>query len=216
MTEHNFDHMRRAMISNLLRTTGTNDARVLAAFGEVARERFVPGGRIALAYADASVPLKPGRDLNNPMALGRLLTEAGPREGERALVVGAATGYAAAILSRLVGNVVALEEDAELAAFARDALAEYPVPVVEGPLAAGHAEGAPYDLILVDGAIEFIPEVLVAQLVDGGRIAAAILEQGVSRLSIGRKAGEGFGTVAFTDAAAAILPGFVRRKTFTF
>lgn len=216
MTEHNFDHMRRAMIANLLRTTGTNDPRVLAAFGEVARERFVPGRRVALAYADASVPLKPGRDLNNPMALGRLLTEASPQEGERALVVGAATGYAAAILSRLVGAVIALEEDAELAAFARDALAGDAVTVVEGPLAEGHAKGAPYDLILIDGAVEFVPDALVAQLVDGGRIAAAILDQGVSRLSIGVKAGEGFGTVAFTDAAAAVLPGFVRPKRFTF
>ena len=216
MTEHNFDHMRRAMIANLLRTTGTNDPRVLAAFGEVARERFVPGGRIALAYADALVPLKPGRDLNNPMALGRLLTQASPQRGERALVVGAATGYAAAILSRLVGDVVALEEDSELAAFARDALAGSPVTLVEGPLAEGHAQGAPYDLILIDGAVEFVPDALVAQLVDGGRIAAAILDRGVSRLSIGVKAGEGFGTVAFTDAAAAVLPGFVRPRTFTF
>ena len=216
MTEHNFDHMRRAMIANLLRTTGTNDARVLAAFGEVARERFVPRGRIALAYADALVPLKPGRDMNNPMALGRLLTEAAPQPGERALVVGAATGYAAAILSRLAGSVVALEEDDELAAFARDALADYPVKLAVGPLAEGHEEGAPYDLILVDGAVEFIPDSLIEQLVDGGRIAAAILDQGVSRLSIGRKAGKGFGSAAFTDAAAAVLPGFARPKTFNF
>jgi protein-L-isoaspartate(D-aspartate) O-methyltransferase len=216
MTEHNYEHMRRAMIANLLRTTGTNDPRVLAAFGEVARERFVPRERLPLAYADALVPLKPGRDMNNPMALGRLLTEAATREGERALVVGAATGYAAAILSRLVGSVVAVEEDADLAAFAREALAGFPVTLVEGPLAQGHAAGGPYDLILIDGAVEFVPDALVAQLVDGGRVAAAVLEEGVSRLSIGRKAGEGFGTAAFSDAAAAILPGFARPKAFSF
>jgi protein-L-isoaspartate(D-aspartate) O-methyltransferase len=216
MTEHNYKHMRRAMIANLLRTTGTNDPRVLAAFGEVARERFLPHERLPLAYADALVPLKPGRDMNNPMALGRLLTEAATREGERALVVGAATGYAAAILSRLVGSVVAVEEDADLAGFARDALAGYPVTLVEGPLAQGHAAGGPYDLILIDGAVEFVPDALVAQLVDGGRVAAAVLEEGVSRLSIGRKAGEGFGTAAFSDAAAAILPGFTRPRAFSF
>lgn len=216
MSEHNFEHMRRAMIANQLRTTGTNDPRVLTAIGEVARERFVPADRRALAYADALVRLKPGRDLNNPMALGRMLTEAGPRSGERAMVVGAATGYAAAVLSRLVGPVVAVEEDAELAAFARDALAGYPVTLVEGPLEQGHEAGAPYDFILIDGAVEVIPDALVAQLVDGGRIAAAMLEEGVSRLSIGRKAGDGFGTAAFTDAAAAILPGFVKPRSFTF
>src|SRR4051812_5820359 len=119
MTEHNFDHMRRAMIANLLRTTGTNDPAVLAAFEEVARERFVPRDRLALAYADALVPLKLGRDLNNPLALGRLLTEAAPRQSDRALVIGSATGYSAALLSRLVGSVVAVEEDAELAGLAR-------------------------------------------------------------------------------------------------
>jgi protein-L-isoaspartate(D-aspartate) O-methyltransferase len=216
MTEHNFDHMRRAMISNLLRTTGTNDARVLAAFGDVPRERFVPRERIALAYADALVPLKPGRDLNNPLALGRLLTEGAPADGDRTLVVGAATGYAAALLSRLVGSVVALEEDADLAAFARDALAPYGVALVEGPLAAGHEAGAPYDLILVDGAIEFVPEALVAQLADNGRLVAATIDRGVTRLSIGRKSGGAFGIASFSDAAAAVLPGFVKPKAFTF
>jgi protein-L-isoaspartate(D-aspartate) O-methyltransferase len=216
MTEHNFDHMRRAMIANQLRTTGTNDASVLAALGDIPRERFVPAEKRALAYADALVPLTAGRQLNNPMALGRLLTEAGPRRGERALVIGAATGYAAAILSRLVGPVVAVEEDADLAAFARNALADYPVTLIEGPLNLGHADGGPYDIILIDGAVEIIPEALVAQLVDGGRLATGLLDQGVSRLSLGRKAGEGFGTAAFADAASAILPGFSKSKTFTF
>ena len=92
MTDQNYEHMRRAMIASQLRTTGTNDPRVLAAMGEVARERFVPRDRLPLAYADALVPLKPGRDLNPPMALGRLLTQAAPREGEKALLVGAACG----------------------------------------------------------------------------------------------------------------------------
>jgi protein-L-isoaspartate(D-aspartate) O-methyltransferase len=216
MTEHNFEHMRRAMIANLLRTTGTNDPAVLAAIGEVPRERFMPEARMAMAYADALVPLTPGRDMNNPMALGRLLTEASPGKGERALVIGAATGYAAAVLSRLVGHVVAVEDDPELAAFARTALAGYPVTLIEGPLGEGHAAGGPYDLILVDGAIEFVPDALIAQLTDNGRLAAAMLDNGVSRLSLGRKAGDGFGTAAFSDAAAAILPGFAKPKTFTF
>jgi len=216
MIEHNFEHMRRAMIANLLRTTGTNDPAVLAAIGDVPRERFVPQARLALAYADAVVPLVPGRDMNNPMALGRLLTEAAPNKADRALVIGAATGYAAAVLSLLVGSVVAVEEEAELAAFARSALAGYAVTLVEGPLGEGHAAGGPYDLIFVDGAIEFVPDALIAQLADNGRLAAAMLDNGVSRLSLGRKAGEGFGTAAFTDAAAAVLPGFAKPKTFTF
>jgi protein-L-isoaspartate(D-aspartate) O-methyltransferase len=216
MTEHNFEQMRRAMIASQLRTTGTNDPRVLAAMGEVPRERFVPAGRVAAAYADALVPLKAGRELNNPMALGRLLTEAAPSENDQAMVIGAATGYAAAVLARLVGHVVAVEEDPDLAAAARSALAGSGVVLVEGPMAQGHCEGAPYDLILIDGAVELVPDALVAQLADEGRVAAGIVEQGVTRLALGRKAGEGFAMAAFADAAAAVLPGFARPRTFTF
>src|SRR3546814_6910008 len=95
MTEHNFEHMRRAMVASQLRTTGVNDPRVVAAMGAVPRERFVPDDRITVAYADALVPLGNGRQLNTPMSLGRLLTEARPREDDQALVIGAATGYAA-------------------------------------------------------------------------------------------------------------------------
>jgi protein-L-isoaspartate(D-aspartate) O-methyltransferase len=216
MTEHNFEHMRRAMIASQLRTTGTNDPRVLAAMGEVPRERFVPAGRASLAYADALVPLKPGRDLNSPMALGRLLTEAAPRPGERAMVVAAATGYAAAVMARLAGPVFAVEEDAELAAEARANLAGSGVELFEAPLVRGCPVEAPFDLILIDGAVECVPDALIAQLSEGGRLAAGLLENGVTRLAIGRRAGEGFGMAAFADAAAAILPGFAKPRTFKF
>jgi protein-L-isoaspartate(D-aspartate) O-methyltransferase len=150
------------------------------------------------------------------MALGRLLTEARPAESDRALLIGAATGYSAAILARLVGSLVAIEEDEELAAMAKTALADIPVDLVVGPMAEGCKKAAPYDLILIDGAVEIVPEALIDQLVDGGRLAAAMIEDGVTRLSIGRKAGSGFGMIAFADAAAAILPGFEKPRTFTF
>ncbi len=216
MTEHNFDHMRAAMVASQLRTTGTNDPRVLAAMGEVPRERFVPAERLSLAYADALVPLKPGRDFNSPMALGRLLTEAAPRRGERALAIGVATGYAAAVLARLVGRCVAVEEDSDLAAAARRNLAGFDVRLVEGPLVEGCPDEAPYDLILIDGAVELVPDALVAQLAEGGRLATGLLENGVTRLAIGRRAGEGFGMAAFADAAAAVLPGFGKPRAFKF
>jgi protein-L-isoaspartate(D-aspartate) O-methyltransferase len=216
MTEHNFEQMRRAMVSNSLRTTGVSDARVLAAMGAVPRERFVPPEKIAVAYADNPVPLTRDRALNSPLALGRMLTEAAPREEDRALVVGAATGYAAAVLDRLVASVVALEEDPDLVAVAHTRLADTGVELIQGPLAAGHLPGAPYDLILIDGAVEYIPDALIAQLKDGGRLAAALLEDGISRVSIGRRAGEGFGMAAVTDRASAFLPGFSKPRGFTF
>jgi protein-L-isoaspartate(D-aspartate) O-methyltransferase len=216
MTEQNFREMRRAMVASQLRTTGVSDPAVVAAMGAVPRERFVPRECEAVAYADFPVPLAPGRDLNPPMALGKLLSEARPRPGERALVVGAGTGYAAAVLARLVGPVTALEEDPGLAATARAALAGSDVTLVEGPLAKGWKKGAPYDLILIDGAVESLPDAIVAQLADGGRIATGLIEDGVGRLCLGRKAGDGFGLVAFADAAASILPGFDKPRPFIF
>ena len=216
MTEHAFEPMRRAMVASQLRTTGVNDPRVVAAMGEVARERFVPEERRALAYADALVPLGGGRALNPPMALGLLLTEARLTGRERALVVGAGTGYSAALLARLAGSVVALEEDADLAAFARKALAGSGVEVVKGALARGWPKSAPYDFILIDGAVEHVPQALADQVADGGRIALGLVDQGVTRLAIGRVAQGAFGATVFADAEAAILPGFEKPRGFSF
>jgi protein-L-isoaspartate(D-aspartate) O-methyltransferase len=216
MTEQNYEQMRRAMVASQLRTTGVNDPRVLAAMGEVPRERFVPAERRTTAYAETLVPLGNGRWLNTPMALGKLLVEAAPQADDRALVIGAATGYAAAVLAKLVGSVVAVEDDADLMATAKTALKDTAVALVKGPLAKGHKRGAPYDLILIDGAVETIPDALVDQLADGGRLAAAIVEQGVQRLAIGRRAGEAFGMIDFADVASAPLPGFELPRGFIF
>jgi protein-L-isoaspartate(D-aspartate) O-methyltransferase len=216
MTEHNFEQMRRAMVSNSLRTTGVNDPRVLAAMGAVPRERFVPRDRTAMAYVDAPVPLGGGRELNSPMALGRMLTEVSPQEGERALVIAAATGYSAAVMERLAGSVVALEEDPELLATAGSRLAGSSVSLIEGPLVEGHPAGAPYDLILIDGAVEFVPDALIRQLADGGRMGLAILDGGVTRIALGRRAGDGFGVAPITDWSSTILPGFAKPKAFSF
>ncbi len=216
MTEHNFEHMRRAMVASQLRTTGVNDPRVIAAMGAVPRERFVPAERVPLAYADALVPLPGGRQINSPMALGRMLTEAAPRKEDRALVIGAGTGYSAAVLAELVAEVVAVEEDATLAAAARETLAGTKVVLIEAALTEGHEGGAPYDLILIDGAVEFVPDAIVAQLAEHGRLAAAIAEDGVTRIAIGHRGGTGFGMAAVSDVAAPVLPGFIKPRAFTF
>ncbi len=215
MTDHSFEAMRRAMVASQLRTTAVNDPRVVAAMGDVPRELFVAPERAVFAYTDRPVPLANDRMLNLPMATGRLLTEAGPLPADRALVVGAASGYAAALLSRLVASVVALEEDAALPALARTPHAANVTPVA-GPLADGWADGALYDLILIDGVVEAIPDALVEQLADGGRLAAGLIDRGVSRLVVGRKSGGGFGTVAFADAEAVPLPGFAKPPVFSF
>lgn len=210
-----FAAMRAAMVSNQLRTNAVNDARVVEAMRAVPREAYVPADQMAFAYADRVVPLGGGRRLNLPMATGRMLTEALPRPRDRALVVGAAGGYAAALLARLVAQVVALEEDAALPALAR-VVAPANVTPVSGPLADGWAAGAPYDLILIDGVVEQIPDAIVDQLAEGGRLVAGLSDRGVSRLVIGRRAGGGFGTVAFADVEGVVLPGFAKPAVFSF
>lgn len=216
MTDFDFEHMRRAMVASQLRTTAVNDPRVIAAMGHVPRERFVPSENAAIAYIDRAIPLGSGRALNPPMTTGRLLTEAHPRAEDRALVIGGATGYAAALLAELVALVVSLEEDSALLQAARKAPVPANISLVEGALVTGWKKSAPYDLILIDGAVEYVPQPIIDQLAEGGRLAAAILDRGVARLSIGRRSGGGFGLVAFADADAAPLPGFSRPKSFSF
>lgn len=209
MSEADTSSLRRAMVSNQLRTNSVTDAVVLAAMDVVPRERFAGEGQAAVCYTDTLVPLGEGRALNSPIATGRLLGAARPRAGERALVIGSATGYVAALLAEMGCAVTALEESPALIAHAA-------VPTVEGPLVAGWPDAAPYDLIVIDGAVERIPSAIVDQLADGGRLAAAILERGVSRLSIGRRSGGAFGIEAFADVEAAVLPGFAPAPAFVF
>lgn len=212
-----FETMRHAMVASQLRTNAVSDARVVAAMTEVPREAFVPGDVAELAYRDTAVPLAHGRALNLPIATGKLLTAAELRADDRVLLIGAAGGYTAAVLARLVAEVVAVEVDPALAAIARSALAaSHGVTLVEGPLEAGHAAGAPYDVLIVDGAVEQLPDALVAQVRIGGRVVAGVIDRGVSRLAYGRRSEGGFALLPFADVDCVVLPGFARPRSFTF
>lgn len=209
--------MRRTMVSNQLRTNAVSDARVIEAIDSVAREAFLPGDTGALAYRDIAVPVGRGRAQNVPIATGRLLTAAALRDGDRVLLIGAVGGYTAAVLAKLVASVVAVECDPDLAAFARTALAdERRVSVVEGPLEAGHPDGAPYDVLLVDGAVEAVPDALVGQVAVGGRVATGLADRGVTRLAAGRRSAGGFGLIDFADVDCVALPGFALPRAFSF
>lgn len=203
---------RAAMVESQLRPQGVTDPEVLIAMGNVAREEFVAAGVRPMAYIDRSVALGGGRFMPPPAVLGELLTQMMPRRGQRALVVGAGTGYSACVLAAIGLDVLALESAPELAARAR----ELGVDVVEGPLEAGHEAGAPFDQILIDGAVEHIPDAIVAQLADGGRLGTALIDRGISRLVVGRKAGGAFGYLTIGDAASPALPGFAQPKAFQF
>ena len=208
-----FETMRTAMIDRQLRTTGVNDPAVLTALRAVERERFVPAARRSLAYTDAAIELAPGRWLMEPMSFALLLNHAAVLPTDRVLVVGAGTGYGASVLLQLTAQVIALEEDTALAAAAR----ANGLTVVEGPLVDGWAAGAPYDLIVCDGAVAIVPPALLAQLTDGGRLAAVIVgDDGVGRATVGRYAAGHFAGTAFIEAGVQLLPGFARAPHFVF
>ena len=212
MSELDFSAMRAAMVSNQLRTNKVSDPGIVAAMKAVARERFVPAERAALAYIDVPIPLANGRSLNSPLVTARLIVEAGIEPGEKVLLVGAATGYAAALLAELGAKVTALEVDVSLTAIAKSA----GISCVTGPLEAGWRKNAPYDVILIDGAVESIPTAIAAQLADGGRLLTGLVDKGVTRLALGRKSGTGVGLVSFADLEAVRLPGFAPPASFSF
>jgi protein-L-isoaspartate(D-aspartate) O-methyltransferase len=216
MTVHSpipdFTAARTAMVESQLRPQGVTDPAVLEAMRTVPREKFLPPETRPLAYVDRSVLMGDGRFLAPPAVLGSLLTQMMPLAGQRALVIGAGTGYSAAVLQAMGLSVTALESSSGLAATAR----ENGIEVAEGPLDAGWKKGAPYDQILIDGAVECIPDAIVAQLADGGRLGAALVDRGITRLIVGRKAAGAFGYLSLSDAGVPVLPGFTRPKAFTF
>ncbi len=217
MSQQNFTSMRRAMVESQLRTNDVNDVAVIRAILSVPREDYVPEERRAAAYIDRAVPLGNGRALNPPLATARLLTEAQVQAGQSVLLVGAATGYTAALLAALGATVTAVESDGTLVAEARARLAGMEnVTVVEGPLAAGAVAGAPYDLLFIDGAVENVPELLAAQIKTGGRAVFARADKGMTRLCVGVRSAGGFGATVLVDAEAAVLPGFAVPKSFRF
>ncbi|HUP67066.1 MAG TPA: protein-L-isoaspartate O-methyltransferase [Sphingomicrobium sp.] len=207
-----FAAAREAMVESQLRPQGVTDAGVLHAMGSIERERFLPAHTRPLAYVDRGVGIGEGRFMAAPSVLGQLLTQMQPEAGQTALVIGAGTGYSAAVLSAIGLRVTALESSSELATAAR----ANEVTAVEGPLDAGWDKGAPYDLILLDGAVEYIPDEIVDQLRDGGRLGTALIDRGVARLIIGRKAGDAFGYLSIGDSGLPALPGFARPRAFTF
>ena len=207
-----FAAAREAMVESQLRPQGVTDRATLDAMARIERERFLPSHTRPLAYVDRAVGMGDGRFLPAPAVLGQLLTQMMPQPGQRALVVGAGTGYSAAVLAAIGLEVVAVESSPELAERARAAGVE----VVQGPLHDGFAKGAPYEQILIDGAVEVIPEPIIEQLANGGRLGAALIDRGISRLVVGRKAGIAFGYLSIADAGAPLLPGFTPPPAFTF
>ena len=210
---------RRHMVDGQIRTADVTNPNLIAAMEAVPRELFVPPEMASQAYRDGDLSLGHGRALIRPIVLGKLLQGAMVVAGDRVLDVGCGTGYSSAVLAHMGAAVIALEEDPDLARRATAALAAAgagQVKVVSGPLTAGWAQAAPYDLVLLDGAVEVTPDALGRQLSPAGRLAAVFGRGPAAKAMIYRQIeGELVGRPLF-DAAAPLLPGFAAPPAFVF
>jgi protein-L-isoaspartate(D-aspartate) O-methyltransferase len=215
-----FADARSRMVDSQLRPNKVADPRILAAMRALPRERFLPPAAAPLAYSDEDIPLGRGRFMLEPMVLGRLVQLADPSPGTRALVVAAGTGYGAAVLAACGARVTALESDPALRALAAPALmAEAPgVELVAGPLAAGWPAGAPYDVILIEGAVAEIPAALGAQLrEDGGRLVAVHRADGrVAQAILAERTPLGLRSRPVFDCATPLIPELQAKPGFVF
>jgi protein-L-isoaspartate(D-aspartate) O-methyltransferase len=210
---------RRLMVEGQIRTADVTDLDLLAAFQAVPRELFLPAWLAELAYVDKDLMVEKGRALLKPMVLAKLIQAAGVRPTDRVLDVACATGYSSAVLARVAGAVVALEENVALAGEAKEALTAAGAGHVEveiGPLIAGWPARAPYDVILLNGAAEVLPEVYTRQLKPDGRLACVYGRPPVTQAMIFRVIEDRLVGRPVFDASASLLPGFVAPPAFVF
>lgn len=214
-----FSAARRHMIDGQLRPTRVTSAPLLDAMAALPRERFVPASVRGIAYVDEDLPIGGGRFLMEPLVLARLIQAAAPGPDDTVLDVGAATGYSSAVLAKLAASVIALEDDRSLSDQAAETLKTLGienVQAVAGPLNEGHAKRAPYGVILINGAVEHIPDALVAQLAEGGRLAAVIGTGPVGRATLLTKLRGVASPRILFDAGVSPLKGFTKEAGFVF
>ncbi|GAB4533088.1 MAG: protein-L-isoaspartate O-methyltransferase [Roseibium sp.] len=210
------------MVDNQLRTNDVTDHRILDAMEIVPRERFVPASKRPVAYIDEDLPIgatDSGRVLMKPHIFGKLVQLAEIRDDNIVLVIGAGTGYSAAVISKLAASVVALEENPDLAKTATEVLVDLGIEnavVVEGALNKGYASEGPYDVILVDGAVDILPDALGGQLKPDGRLAVIEGQGGAGAARLYRKSGAAISGRFGFNASARLLPGFEREAEFVF
>ena len=214
---------RDHMVDGQVRPNKVIDPRIIRAMRMLPRERFLPPHLISLAYADEDVALPNGRSLMEPMVVARLIQLLRVQDGDAALVVAAGPGYGAAVLAACGARVTALEDDPALLALARAALPALApaVMVVEGPVGDGWPGAAPYDVILIEGAVPHVPDTLARQLRPNGRIAAVVGQPGRPADGVVAEAVMAgtelkLRTSAFFSCATPLLPQLAPRPAFTF
>lgn len=214
-----FEAARVKMVENQIRTTDVTSHSVLNAFFAVPRENFVPEKSKLLAYVDCDIEVAPGRFLMEASPLAKLLQLGAITKDDKVLDVGCGTGYVSAVLSLVAGKVIALESNEELAAQAKTNLAALGydnVTVVGGDLEKGHAVNAPYDVIFLNGSIEQLPQGLLDQLGEDGRLITVIGYGHAARATVFMRERGAFSENVFFNASIKPLPGFSKAKEFVF
>jgi len=214
-----FAAARRAMVDNQVRPADVTSHSLIDAMLRVPRERFVPKARRDIAYAETEIPIAPGRVLLLPRTLCKMLEAAAIDPHDLVLDLAPGTGYSTAVIARMAEAVVAVEPDEELARQAQETLVEVEADnavVARGDPAAGDPAHGPYDVMFVNGAVEVLPDALVEQLKQGGRLVAIFRDGPVGKCRVLTRAGNGVSRRFVFDAEAPVLPGFERPVEFAF
>ncbi len=218
-----FATARQKMVDGQVRPSDVTDSRILDALLAVPREAFAPQNQRALAYLDLDLDVSEGgaakRFLIKPRVVAKMLQAAGIKDTDKVLVVGSATGYLAAVVARLAGQVTATETDPAQAAKAKEVLAQLGLGNVTfraAPAAEGDPANAPYDVIVLDGATEVTPDRLYAQLKDGGRLVGVFAMTKPPRATIVTRSHGDFGNRVLFEASVPVLPGMEQVPAFVF
>jgi protein-L-isoaspartate(D-aspartate) O-methyltransferase len=213
----NFAARRTMMVDTQVRPSDVTKFPIIDSMLAVPREAYVPNDQLEAAYVGGNLEIAPGRVILEPRSFGKLLDAVDVQPSDAVLDLGCGYGYSTAVIARLAEAVVAVEEDEALAADAQKRLSAHGVDnaaVMAGPLAAGAAKHGPYDVIIVQGAVEDVPAVLIDQLKDGGRIAAIFMEGSLGVARIGHKGAQGVTWRYAFNASAPVLAGFTKAKAF--
>ena len=221
MDDLQFTNSRKNMVDCQLRPNKVTDERVLAAFETLPREEFVPRNQRAIAYVDEDLPLPGGRSMMEPMVLSRLVQALDVRQHHSILVVGGATGYATAIMAHLADSVISIETRTQLVEKSQETLVACGLDnavAVKGRLTDGFVKEAPYDRILIEGAVEALPDSLLDQLSADGMLAAIWrpANHPVGVASLWSRAGGGFARKPLFDAQVPLLDEFRAKREFVF
>jgi protein-L-isoaspartate(D-aspartate) O-methyltransferase len=214
-----FKAAREAMVDCQVRPSDVTKYPIIDALLRTPREDYVPMAKQSVAYVGEHISVTEKRSILDPRTFAKMLDAVAIRDDELVLDVASGTGYSTAVIAHLAEAVVALDDDAALSKSANDTLSDAGVDnaiVVNGALNTGAAKHGPYDVIVVEGAIETFPDTLTKQLKDGGRVVAILADGAASQCFIGKKLGDRINWRAEFDATAPMLDGFVKPATFSF